>query len=223
MRVVAIIPAGGRGARLGAKEKKPFVILGGKPLVSYALKTFDDCDLIDGIIAASERPCVERLKKIAESFKIRKLIDVVVGGRTRSESVRNCIKRIDFPADIVVIHDAARPFVDEGAIRRSIAAAVKFGAGLAAVPESDTVKFTGKNLFVKETLDRNKIFRAQTPQAFRYSLIKKAYAGFGNGVTDDAGLLEKTGHRVKIVMGSYRNLKITTIEDLKIAEALLSE
>ena len=220
-KVVAIVPAAGCGKRLGAGDKKPFVLLGGKPMVSYALETLDKCRAIDGIIVAAERSYVNRLKSIAKRFKIRKLIDVVAGGKTRFESVRNCVKIAGSSFDIVLIHDAARPLIDSDTIKRSVRAAAKFGAAVAAVPESDTVKLTDKNFFIKATLDRGRICRAQTPQVFKYALIKRAYsAKLGSNATDDASLLEKA-FRVKIVEGSYRNLKITTKEDLKIAEALI--
>lgn len=222
-KVVAIVPAAGYGKRLGSKSKKPFILLDGKPLVSYALTALNSCKDISGIIIASERPCVERLRNIAKRFSITKLIDVVVGGNTRFESVRNCMKLVDRSIDIVVIHDAARPLIDKRTIERSIKAAQDFGSCVVAVPESDTVKLSGKDLFVKETLPRNKIFRAQTPQAFRRSIIKRAYSANVAGYTDDASLVEAMGGRVKIVEGSCRNLKITTREDLKIAEALLCE
>ncbi len=220
-RVVAVVPAAGRGKRLGAGTKKPFVLLGGKPLVSYALKALDDCKTIDAIIVATERSCVSRMNDVARRFKISKLMDIIVGGKTRFESVRNCIDRIGPAFDIILVHDAARPFVDKKIVERAILAAAKFGASVAAIPESDTIKLAGRNQFIKKTLDREAIFRAQTPQAFRYNVIKKAYSAnvIGN-ITDDASLAEDVV-RVKIVEGSYKNLKITTKEDLNIAEALL--
>ena len=222
-RVVAIIPAAGYGKRLGVKTKKPLILLHGKPLVSYALTTLNSCKCIDGIIIASERSCVKRLKEIAKRFKINKLIDVVVGGKTRFESVRNCMKRVDPSFDIVIIHDAARPLVDKETVERAIRAAQDFGSCIVGVAENDTVKLAGSDLFIKGTLDRNKIFRAQTPQAFRRGIIKKAYSAGAVGATDDSSLVEAIGGRVKIVEGSHRNLKITTKEDMKIAEALLCE
>ena len=221
-RVVAIIPAAGCGKRLRNRLKKPFVLLGGKPLVSYALNTFNSCKCINGIIIASERSCVKRLKEIAKRFKINKLIDVVVGGKTRFESVRNCMKRVDASFDIVIIHDAARPFIDRRTIEKSVKAAQSFGSCVVAVPESDTVKLAGKDLFIKGTLDRSRIFRAGTPQAFRYDIIKKAYALRGRAdITDDAALVEHLGIPVKVFHGGCRNIKITTKEDLRLAEAML--
>lgn len=222
-RVVAIVPAAGSGRRLGARDKKPFVLLGGKPLVSYALKTLDNSEFIDAIIVASHRSCVKRVWAIAKRFGIQKLFDVVIGGETRFESVRNCMAKIGPQFNIVVIHDAARPFIDKQTIERSIRTAGKFGACVVAVPENDTVKLVdARQSRVKRTLDRTVLYRAQTPQAFRYDIIKKAYARkLANAATDDASLVETMGHRVRIVKGSYKNLKITTKDDLKIAEALL--
>jgi 2-C-methyl-D-erythritol 4-phosphate cytidylyltransferase len=221
LKVVAIVPAAGFGKRLGAGRKKPFVLLGGRPLVSYALKTLEGSREISGIIVACERPCVKKLRNIAKRFKIRKIIDVVAGGKTRFESVRNCMQKVGPSFDIVLIHDAARPFVDKKIITRAVKAAARFGACVAAVPEIDTVKSADSGFFIKDTLDRNKVFRAQTPQAFRCRIIKKAYStDKGSNITDDVGLVEKSC-RVKIIEGSYKNLKITTREDMKIAEALL--
>jgi 2-C-methyl-D-erythritol 4-phosphate cytidylyltransferase len=223
MKTIAIVPAAGSGRRLGARTKKPFVLLGGKPLLSYALKALNGCKSIDAIIVASERSCVAKVEKIAERFKINKLMGVVVGGKTRFESVRNCIKKISPDFDIVLIHDAARPFIDDATIERSIAAAKKFGASVAAVRESDTVKLSDHDLFVVKTLNRRDIFRAQTPQVLRYAIAKRAFrhAASRSGVTDDVSIAERIGVRVKIVDGSYRNIKITTKEDIKFAKGLL--
>ncbi|MFA6142204.1 MAG: 2-C-methyl-D-erythritol 4-phosphate cytidylyltransferase [Candidatus Omnitrophota bacterium] len=222
-RVIAVVPSAGYGKRLGLKKKKPFVLLGGKPIASYALKTLGDCPAIDGIIIAAEEPCIKHFKRLIDRYAIRKVIDVVVGGRTRAESVRNCLDAVGASFDIVLIHDAARPFVDRALIEKSIKLAAQFGGCIAALEESDTVKLADENLFIKKTLDRNFIFRAQTPQAFRYGIIKRAYAAcrdFDN-FTDDASLAEAMGIKVRIVKGSCRNIKITTKEDLKLAEVLL--
>ena len=220
--VVAVVPAAGYGKRLGLKVKKPFVLLGGKPLVVHALKALNGCSAIDAIIVAAERPCINDIKKLAARYRIGKLASVVAGGKTRFESVRNCLEIIPASCEVVVIHDGARPLVEKRLIEGSIRLAKKFGACIVAVPESDTVKLVGNDLFTKKTLDRSRIFRAQTPQAFRAGLIKKAYSLRGKyNVTDDASLVESVGKRVKILVGSYRNMKITTKEDLKFAEVLI--
>lgn len=221
-RVVAIVPAAGQGKRLGRGVKKPFVLLKGKPLVSYALKALESSKSIDSIIIAAERSCVNRFKNLVRRFKLKKVIDIVVGGKTRYESVKNCLNEVDALFDIVLIHDGARPFVEGPAIDDSIRLAKKTGACIVAVPEIDTVKLVGKDLIIKKTLDRTRVFRAGTPQAFRYELIKKAYSrGDGRKITDDAKLVEMLGKKVRITEGSYRNIKVTTREDLKLAEVLL--
>ncbi|MCX5686266.1 MAG: 2-C-methyl-D-erythritol 4-phosphate cytidylyltransferase [Candidatus Omnitrophica bacterium] len=222
-RVIAIVPAAGYGKRLGAGGKKPFVLLRKRPIASYALKVLDDCPLIDAIIVASEKSCIKDFKVLIDRYGFKKIKNVVAGGRTRQASVANCIREIPPSYDIVLIHDAARPFIDEKVIKKSIHLAEKFGACIVAVPELDTVKLADKRLFVKKTLDRKKIYRAETPQAFRYDVIKKAYAANKHldRFTDDAGLVENLGLKIKILKGSCGNIKITTREDLIQAEALL--
>lgn len=222
-RVIAVVPSAGYGKRLGSKKKKPFVLLGGKPIASYALKALGDCPAIDGIIIAAEGARIKHFKRLIDRYAIRKVVDVIAGGRTRAESVRNCLNVIGDSFDIVLIHDAARPFVDRSLIEKSIKSAARFGGCIAAIKESDTVKLADENLFIKKTLDRTSIFRAQTPQAFRYDIIKMAYderRGLDN-YTDDASLVEAMGVKVRIIEGSTRNIKITTKEDLKLAEVLL--
>ena len=219
--VVAIVPAAGCGRRLGSKMSKPFVPLAGKPLIIHALKTLDACASIDAIVIASEKRFVKKCRDLVRAYRIRKVIAVVAGGRTRYESVRNCLRGLDRPFEIVVIHDGARPLVDAGTVAASVRLARRYGGCIAAVPESDTVKLAGAGLVIRKTLDRSRVFRAQTPQAFRYGIIKKAYAPKRRAATDDAALVEAAGGRVRIVMGSYRNIKITTKEDLTIAEVLL--
>jgi len=220
-RVVAIVPAAGRGKRLGLKEKKPFVLLGGKPLVTYALKALEACGAVDAVIIAAEKPCIKDFEKLIARFGFKKVKEIIAGGRTRFQSVANCLKAIGTSFDIVLVHDAARPFVERKTIEDSIRIAGRFGGCVVAVPESDTVKLVDKGLFIKKTLDRARIFRAQTPQAFRFGLIKKAYASAGRGATDDAALAEIPGNRIKVLKGTRRNIKITTREDLKLAEVLL--
>ena len=222
LKTVAIVPAAGSGKRLGLKAKKPFVLLGGRPLIFYALSALESSRLIDGIIVAVEKSSLERFKNLIRRYRFKKIIDLVIGGRTRYESVRNCLEKIGPSFEMVLIHDGARPFIDKGLIEGSISLARIFGGCIAAVPESDTVKIVDKNLFIKRTLDRSRIWRAQTPQAFRYDLIKKAYTAKGkDALTDDAALVESLGKPIKILKGSYRNIKVTTKADLRFAEVLL--
>lgn len=222
MRTVAIIPAAGQGRRLALKKKKPFVLLKGKPLVYYALKALNESCAIDGIIIASERSCIRHFKNLIKKFGFKKVKAVVVGGKERVDSVRNCLRVVDRSFDMVLVHDAARPFLEEGLIWESLRLAKRYGGCIVAVPESDTVKLADRDMFIKDTLKRDSIFRAQTPQVFRRDLIEKAYRRAKvAGVTDDAALAEAIGVKIKILEGSYRNIKITTKEDLKLAEVLL--
>lgn len=223
MKTIAIVPAAGYGKRLGSRTKKPFVLLGGKPLVTYALKALDSCPYIDGIIIAAEKPCIGRIERLVKEFGFRKILAVLAGGSTRSGSVQNCLDRIPPDYDIVLIHDGARPFIDEKTIGESIRLARRYGACVVSTPESDTVKFSdSRGSFVSKTLDRSRVFRAQTPQVFKRGIIEKAYAsGAVPRATDDASLVESAGTRVKILCGTNRNIKVTTKEDLKFAEALL--
>ena len=221
--VVAIVPAAGSGRRLGTREKKPFVRLGDKPLIIYALKALNSSECVDDIIVAAETSLVPRLKKIIKMYGINKARLVTAGGKTRSGSVENCFNLIKGPCNIVLIHDGARPFLTKEIIKDSVLLAKKYGACITAIRQTDTVKLAGKNLFVKKTLDRNGLWRAQTPQVFKYNLLKKAITGKNRDeeLTDDASYLERIGGRVKILEGNAGNIKITTKEDLKIAGALL--
>ncbi|MEI6862925.1 MAG: 2-C-methyl-D-erythritol 4-phosphate cytidylyltransferase [Candidatus Omnitrophota bacterium] len=223
IRVTAIVPAGGSGSRLGLKTKKPFVMLSGKPLLYYALKALELTDAVGEIIVASEKSQIGRTEAIVKRFGFCKVKKVVAGGRTRSGSVKNCLDAMTGSPDIVLIHDAARPLVSVDMINDSIKMASKYGACVTAVPESDTIKLSDRFGFVKKTIDRSNVFRAQTPQTFKMALIKRAYAESVSDVeaTDDSAILENRGVKIKILPGSYRNIKITTREDLKIAEALL--
>jgi len=216
MKTVAIVPAAGVGKRLKLKTRKPFVLLGGRPLIARTLSALNSSKFIDAIIVAAEGPC------IVSKYSLAKVIKVVKGGKFRFDSVRSCIEACGNGFDIALIHDGARPFVSGRIIRDSVLAARKFGAAIAAMPENDTVKLSDGRQFIKKTLDRRSIYRAQTPQAFKFSLIKKAYSRrIRRNATDDAALIEDMGKRVRIVEGSYSNIKITTVEDLKIAEGLL--
>jgi 2-C-methyl-D-erythritol 4-phosphate cytidylyltransferase len=221
-RTVAIVPAAGSGKRLGVRTKKPFVLLKGRPLVTYALKALSSSKHIDGIIVAADRGSVGRLKGLIKRYRIKKVIAVVAGGKTRLGSVKNCLERAGNLFDIALIHDGARPLVSEREISGSIRLARKYGACVTAIPEVDTVKLAAKDMFVKKTLDRSVMYRAQTPQAFRFEIIKKAYCREGRPeATDDSALAEGIGRKVKILEGSFRNIKVTTKVDLKLAEVLL--
>ena len=200
-KVAAIVPAAGSGKRLGAQTKKPFVLLAGKPLITYALLALDSSKYIDRIYVAADPGSIGRLKEIISKYGIRKVVKVVAGGKTRTGSVKNCFDLVDPLCDIVLIHDGARPFPGGSDIMNSVLLAGKFGGCVTAIPMTDTVKLADKSLFVKRTIDRSSLWRAQTPQAFRYGILKKALNAVNDisNVTDDASLLERLGRKVKIL------------------------
>jgi 2-C-methyl-D-erythritol 4-phosphate cytidylyltransferase len=224
IKVVAIVPAAGLGKRLGTLDKKPFVKLAGKPLIAHTLKALESSAGVDNIIVAAEAGSIKRLEGIISRYGFKKIGKVVKGGRTRAESVKNCFKKINGPCDIVVIHDGARPFPGIDSIKDCIRLAGKFGGCISAIPATDTIKLADRRRYIVKTLDRNYLWRAQTPQAFKYELLKYALGRIrvNSTITDDASMLEHAGNKVKILEGSVKNIKITAKEDLKIAEALLN-
>ena len=226
MKVVAIIVAAGSGKRMGRSAKKQFLSLGSKPILAYTLDVFDSINRVDRIILVIPRGWKRYCQKeIIEKFGYRKEIEVTNGGARRQDSVACGLALVSGDYEIVIIHDGVRPFVTRKMIIESIAKARKFGACVAAVPVNDTVKMAKSNRIIERTLPREYLWRVQTPQTFRLSLIKKAYAKalrdkfYG---TDDAQLVERINRPVKVISGDYRNIKITTKEDLILAEKLLS-
>ena len=223
MRVICIVASAGKGKRLGLRKDKPFVELGGKPILARTLKVIEECSFIDGIIVVVARGKLKACEMLVKKHGIRKVMAIVTGGRRRFDSVRNALARAK-DADYIMIHDGARPFIDPKSIKKVFFAARKFGASLPAVPLKQTPKFVDKKLFIKKTPDRRFLWEAQTPQIFKAGLIQEAYRKAPDrNATDDSILLERLGHRVKIVTGPARNIKITTPEDLKLAEALLKK
>lgn len=221
-RTVAVVPAAGSGKRLGSKTKKPFVLLKGVPIVARTLKALSASKAVDAIVVATDKDSVGRLKGLVKRYALKKVASIVAGGATRLDSVRNCIKAAGKDYDIVLIHDAARPLVSGDIIERCVRSAARHGSCVTAIPETDTVKLVSKGMLVVKTLDRGSIYRAQTPQAFRRRIIERAYSlKRVKGATDDSALAEDMGVKVRILEGSYRNIKITTKEDLKLAEVLL--
>jgi len=224
MKTIAIVAAGGVGRRLGFATEKPFVPLRGKPIIFYCLHTLESSSVIDDIVVAVEKSCISRLSNLVRKFSLKKVTRVVAGGRDRFHSVRNCLAIVDTSYEVVLVHDAARPFLTRVIIKETVAAARRYGASLASVPEKDTVKVAENGGFVRRTIDRSTLWRAQTPQAFKRSIIVNAYRNApkdGRGITDDAMLVERLRKRVKIISGTYNNIKITTKDDLRLADAYL--
>lgn len=221
MHVSAIIAAGGRGARLGGERPKQFLSIGGQPILQRSVEAFLLSDRIADIVVALP---LDRAGAVPDYLRGRsKPIEIVDGGARRQDSVANAFARVAGRADVVVIHDAARPFVSADLIRRTVDAAAEYGAAIAALPATDTVKRGDANRVIVDTLPRGEIFLAQTPQAFRVDVLRDAlaHAGASGDATDEAGLAERAGHRVHMVDGDPRNMKITTSDDLATAERLI--
>jgi 2-C-methyl-D-erythritol 4-phosphate cytidylyltransferase len=223
MKVSVIIPAAGLGTRMGG-IKKPYMDIAGKSILAYTLGAFQRCPFIDTIIIVTARGDESRCFQDIKTYSIGKSFSVVAGGNTRQESVFNALQELASNTDIVVIHDAVRPLVTEDMIIQSIDGAKQYGSAIVAVPVKDTIKESNDDGFVAKTLDRRKLWAIQTPQTFKYDLIMKAhlYARDNNiQATDDSSLVEQMGHKVKLIMGSYENIKITTPDDLIVAKAIL--
>lgn len=224
MKVTAIIPAAGSGKRLNGK--KQFLEINGKPIIAITVSVFDECQAIDEIIVAVSMEDIQSTKDLLKDFsKVRK---IVAGGIERQDSVFNCIKEAveESDDDLIVIHDAARPLITKEIISSAITEAKVVKAAIVGVPSKDTVKTVNKEKKIIETLERESIWLVQTPQVFSLSVIKQAYERaqkVNYKATDDSKLVERLGISVKMVMGSYENIKITTKEDLFIAESILKE
>lgn len=218
MHVSAIIAAGGRGLRFGAGSPKQLLLLGGAPILKRSVDVYLDCDVIDEVIVAL--PADLLLAPPAYLRSTTRPVTIVGGGDRRRDSVANAFAQVSDRADVVVIHDAARPLVTADLIRRTVHAAAESGAAIAALRASDTVKRATRDGAIVATLPRDEIYLAQTPQAFRVNVLRDALAVAGDA-TDEAMLAEQAGHVVRVVDGDPRNLKITTPEDLRNAERLL--
>ena len=213
MKVSAIIPAAGSGERFG--EEKQFKLLSGRPLFFHTLKLFLQSDYIDEIIVAVPSANVDSTHRDVLSMSAGKPVKVVTGGTRRQDSVKNGIDVSDSNSTLVCIHDAARPFVTEDLIQRSISACEFADGAVVGIPSKDTVKFS-ENGLVKETLDREKIWLAQTPQCFhKNKLIQALYYAETENLTgtDESALMEAMGFSIKLVDGDSNNFKITTKDD----------
>lgn len=223
MKITAIVPSAGKGKRFKSREKKPFANLNKKPVLSYALTTLQSSPLIKDIVLVMDKSLLKVAKRLVRRYSITKAKHIIEGGKTRTASVKRGLRCVDKDTSLVLIHDGVRPFVSKEIVEKTIAAALKFGASVSAVPVRATIKVSGKDSFVKYTPPRDNLWEIQTPQVFKRVLIEDAYKKVKSNqrFTDDALLIENIGKKVKIVKGDYRNIKITTTEDIKIAEALL--
>jgi len=225
MKADAVIVSAGKGLRFMEGKKKQFHFLGGKPILAHTLDKFETCPLIRSILLVVGQEDMDYcLKEIIEQYKFQKISQIVPGGKRRQESVKNGIDALPKDTDVVAIHDGVRPFVTKAMIEDTIHSAERVGAVVLAMPVKDTIKVSNPDGTVLKTLDRESLWQIQTPQTFRVSVIKEAYyraAEDGFVGTDDASLVERLGVKVHILPGSYTNIKITTPEDLFLANLFL--
>jgi 2-C-methyl-D-erythritol 4-phosphate cytidylyltransferase len=209
-----------------ADRAKQMLELGGVPLLVHTLKRFEACDSVDQVILVLQPSMTSEVLSLMPKHNLKKIVRVVAGGAERQDSVYRGIQVVnEESAGIVLVHDAARPFIKPDEIRAVIERAENKGAAIMATPAVDTIKQVRKST-IRRTLDRQFIYYAQTPQAFRFAIIKEAYdRAFAEGfrATDDAQLVERLGHKVSVVEGSAINIKITRPFDLKIAEVIHKE
>ncbi len=221
----AIIVSAGKGQRLKAGIKKPFISLGGKPILSHTLAPFERCPLIRSIlVVVGEEDLEYCLKEVVEPYHYQKVLKIIPGGKRRQDSVKKGIEALPEDTEIIVVHDGVRPFVTQKMIEASIQEADRSGAAVVAVPVKDTIKMATSDGIVLQTLERDTLWQAQTPQAFQASILRKAYSNAlfkEMSVSDDATLVERLGIKVRLLPGSYSNIKITTQEDLILAHFLL--
>jgi len=224
MKIFAIVPAAGSGRRLNRRVNKPFIKLGSKPLLAHALEALNNSHYIDGIVLVVAEKSIEKTRNLVEKYRLSKVKFIVKGGKSRSDSVANGLKMIDKSVDYVLIHDGVRPFLEEGIIKKAVFKVKRYQAACVCVKPKQTVK-SRNNGFIINTLKRDSLLEAQTPQVFKRDIILEAYRNkkLLGKVTDDASLVEELGYKVAVVPGSYRNIKITTEEDLLLAEALITK
>ena len=222
----AIIVAAGKGVRMQSDTRKQYMTLGGLPVLARTLQAFDRCEAIRAIYLVIPETDFQFCREtILPEARPATPVHLVSGGAERKDSVYNGLLAAEGEEEIVVIHDGVRPLILPEQIERCLSTAATSGAGILAIPVKDTLKRVHTGSCIESTVQRESLWAAQTPQAFQYKLILEAHQageGHADGITDDAQLVERMGRPVKIIPGSYVNLKITTPEDLALAEAILS-
>ncbi len=230
-RNVAVVLAAGQGKRMQSSVHKQYLLMGGKPVLFYCLRTMEESFIDEVVLVVGEGEEEYCRKEVVEKYGFKKVSRIVQGGRERYHSVWNGIGAVE-ECGYLFIHDGARPFLDQASLERARQAVEQFGACVVGMPVKDTIKIADDNGFSKETPRRDTVWTIQTPQVFTFELVKKAYErlikeedllkGKGVLVTDDAMVVEYfTDTAVKLIEGNYRNIKITTPEDLQIAKVFL--
>ena len=226
MKNTAIVLAAGQGKRMHTKIQKQFLEIRGYPVLYYSLRCFQESPLIEDIILVTgEDSVLYCQKEIVEKYGFAKVAKVIPGGKERYDSVYQGLFACE-NSDYVLIHDGARPFITEEILERGLTGAEETGACAVGMPSKDTVKIADESGYIAETPDRSKVWMIQTPQIFQYALIRSAHESIRtremSNVTDDAMVVEQeTGIKVRLAEGSYQNIKITTPEDLGVAELFL--
>ena len=225
MSILAIIPAAGWGVRMGSATPKQFLSLEGIPIFVHTLRKFVACKVVDDIFLGLRAEDTERARNEIEHEQFARPVRLVEGGPSRQETVARCLEKAGAETEVVLVHDAVRPFIELEMIARMVDAARKDGAAILGIPTVDTVKQVQRHLILG-SIPRERIVLAQTPQAFRYEIIREAYAraaadGFQG--TDDSSLAEQLGYSVSVIMGSDRNIKITKPSDLPLARLYLAQ
>lgn len=227
MKNIALITAAGQGTRLqGFGLPKQFIRVNGKPLLIYSVEAFNKCESIDEIYVVTSEEYIEEVERLCRQYGINKLKAVIEGGQTRQQSVFNGLmalsERKTADDDVILIHDGARPLVDESIIKDNIEACLKYDAVETVIPATDTIIMSKEGQIIDEIPNRNGLYQVQTPQTFKFKLIFDAHKRFENIqiATDDAQLVHNLGKQVHLVKGNKKNLKITTIEDLNIMKSL---
>lgn len=225
MKVTAIVPAAGEGKRMGKSISKPYLLIGGRPILGFVLESLSGADEIQDIIVVTKKEEVDYCREmVVDRYSFKKVSAIVPGGEHRQDSVYEGLKRVKPDMDLVLIHDGVRPFLSQELLKKVINCATHFKSAIAAIPIRDTLKKIDSKGCVRRTVSRDGIWHVQTPQVFEYRLIMEVYRkAFRDNFygTDDAVLVERCGYPVRVVVGSPQNIKITMPEDLTMAEAIL--
>jgi 2-C-methyl-D-erythritol 4-phosphate cytidylyltransferase len=227
MKIAAIIPAGGSGLRMGYSIPKTYLTFDSVPIIVHTLRIFQDSSLIDDVYLVVQENDREYAKnEIVEKYALTKVRAIIAAGKERQDSVNHGLTCLTHEHEFVVIHDGVRPLLEKKMLEKTIHVAMKEGAAITGVPVKDTVKSINKLSIIKKTIDRHNLFLIQTPQVFKKGVIVKAYiAAYQDQYygTDDSSLVERLGIPVKMVEGSYENIKITTPDDLMLAELIVQK
>jgi 2-C-methyl-D-erythritol 4-phosphate cytidylyltransferase len=223
-KVFAIVPAAGSGTRIGGDIKKQFLPLKGKPIIIHTLQQFEHCPDVDEVALALPESAMSEMEAIVLRYRLHKVSKMVVGGVKRQDSVRNVLNRLMLKdSDIILVHDGVRPFIETKRISHLLKVCKEYDAAVLAVQPKETIRRSTGGGFFDQTLDRTALWLIQTPQAFRAKLLAKAFEKAKNDKfysTDEAALVERLGVKIRIVEGSYDNIKITTPEDLELGQLI---